>query len=117
MRCVWRAATPVPRTWLRRPPPSTSQRRSPTARRSWCPPSAPHRPGGPRLRVAARGLVDLNSATPEELDTLPGIGPVTVQKIVAARTERPFATLEEAVEREVLNNGQLEKIRDLATVR
>lgn len=62
------------------------------------------------------GLVNLNTATPEELDALPGIGPVTVQKIVAARTERPFATLEEAVERDVLNSGQLEKIRDLATV-
>lgn len=62
------------------------------------------------------GLINLNTATPEELDTLPGIGPVTVQKIVAARTERPFASLEETVEREVLNNGQLEKIRDLATV-
>lgn len=64
----------------------------------------------------AGGLVDLNRATPEELDALPGIGPVTVQKIVAARSERPFASLEEAVERDVLNNGQLEKIRDLATV-
>ena len=62
------------------------------------------------------GLVDLNHATPEALDALPGIGPVTVQKIVAARTERPFASLEEAVERGVLNNGQLDKIRDLATV-
>jgi competence protein ComEA len=64
----------------------------------------------------AGGLVDLNSATPEELDGLPGIGPVTVQKIVAARQERPFSSLEDAVERGVLNNGQLEKIRDLATV-
>ena len=73
--------------------------------------------GGTAPSGGGGGLVDLNSATPEELDTLPGIGPVTVQKIVAARTERPFATLEEAVEREVLNNGQLEKIRDLATVR
>ena len=73
--------------------------------------------GGSAAPGGAGGLVDLNSATPEELDALPGIGPVTVQKIVAARSERPFATLEEAVEREVLNNGQLEKIRDLATVR
>lgn len=61
------------------------------------------------------GLIDLNTATPEELDTLPGIGPVTVQKIVAARQEQPFASLEEAVERDVLNRGQLDKIRDLAT--
>ena len=77
-------------------------------------------PGGGGSPVAATGssdaLVDLNHATPEELDTLPGIGPVTVQKIVAARTERPFASLDETVERGVLNKGQLDKIRDLATV-
>lgn len=72
--------------------------------------------GGSAAPGGGGGLVDLNSATPEELDALPGIGPVTVQKIVAARADRPFASLEETVERDVLNNGQLEKIRDLATV-
>jgi competence protein ComEA len=61
------------------------------------------------------GLVDLNTASPEELDALPGIGPVTVQKIVAARQEQPFSSLQEAVDRKVLNRGQLEKIADLAT--
>jgi competence protein ComEA len=64
---------------------------------------------------AAGGPIDLNTATPEELEALPGIGPVTVQKIVAARSERPFASLEEAVERGVLNRGQLEDIQELAT--
>ena len=61
------------------------------------------------------GIVDLNTATPEELEALPGIGPVTVQKIVAGRTERPFASLEDAVERGILNRGQLEDIQGLAT--
>ena len=70
----------------------------------------------PGAAPGSNGLIDLNHATPEQLDTRPGIGPVTVQKIVAARTERPFASLEETVERGVLNNGQLDKIRDLATV-
>ena len=65
---------------------------------------------------AGSGLVDLNRATPEELDALPGIGPVTVQKIVAAREERPFSSLDEAVERKVLSSSQLDKIRDLVTV-
>lgn len=61
------------------------------------------------------GLVDLNSATPEQLEALPGIGAVTVQKIVAARQERPFASLEDAVQRGVIHRGQLEDIRELAT--
>lgn len=60
-------------------------------------------------------LVNVNTATPEELEALPGIGPVTVQKIVAGRAEQPFATLEEMVEREVIDRGQLEDIRDLVT--
>lgn len=62
------------------------------------------------------GLVDLNSASAEALDALPGIGPVTVQKIVAARTEQPFRTLEELVTRQVLTNSQLTKIRGLVSL-
>jgi competence protein ComEA len=60
--------------------------------------------------------VNLNSATPEELEALPGVGPVTVQKIVAARAEQPFTTLDEMVERDVLDRGQLEEIRSLVTL-
>lgn len=64
---------------------------------------------------AAGGPVNLNTASPEELEALPGIGPVTVQKIVAARQERPFASLEDAVQRGVINRGQLEDLQGLAT--
>jgi competence protein ComEA len=65
---------------------------------------------------AGSGLVNLNTATPEELDALPGIGPVTVQKIVAGRAERAFSTLDELVERKIMNRGQLDDIRDLVTI-
>ena len=65
---------------------------------------------------AGGGLVNLNTASPEALEALPGIGPVTVQKIVAARQERPFATLDELLERGVMHSGQLEDIRDLVTL-
>ena len=70
---------------------------------------------GGRSAAGAGGLVDLNTATPEELEALPGIGAVTVQKIVAARQERPFASLDDAVTRGVIHRGQLEDIRGVAT--
>ena len=75
-------------------------------------PLASREPGG----GGAGGLVDLNSASPDALDGLPGIGPVTVQKIVAARSERPFSSLGELVTRKVLSNAQLDKIRALVTL-
>ena len=72
--------------------------------------------GGGGGASAGSGLVNLNTATPEELEALPGIGPVTVQKIVAARAEQPFASLDELLAREVLNRGQLDDVRDLVTL-
>lgn len=74
-------------------------------------------PGGSASATGAGdgGPVNLNTATPEELEALPGIGPVTVQKIVAARQEQPFASLDDAVQRGVINRGQLEDIQGVAT--
>lgn len=53
------------------------------------PPPPPPVPGGAAsARPGAPGSpLDLNAATPDQLDDLPGVGPVLAQRIVAYRTE------------------------------
>jgi competence protein ComEA len=73
--------------------------------------------GGSAGGDAAGGLVNLNTASASELDALPGVGPVTAQKIIDARAEKPFATVDELKERKVLGAAAFEKLRDQVTVR
>ena len=61
------------------------------------------------------GPLNINTASADELEALPGIGPVTVDRIIDGRRERPFSSLEDAVERGVLNRGQLDDLEGLAT--
>lgn len=61
--------------------------------------------------------VDLNTATVEELDTLPGVGPVTAAAIVAWRSANgSFGSVEQLGEVDGIGPARLEKLRDLVRV-
>jgi competence protein ComEA len=65
---------------------------------------------------ASNGLIDLNTATAEALATLPGIGPVKAQAIIAYREQRPFQSVDQITEVSGIGSATYEKIRGLITV-
>jgi competence protein ComEA len=81
----------------------------------WSPPPGAGLAGG--LGPGAEP-VDLNAATQEVLETLPGIGPALARRIVEDRGARgPFASMEELTRVSGVGPALLERIRPLAVVR
>jgi competence protein ComEA len=61
-------------------------------------------------------LIDLNSATQAELESLPGIGPVTATKIMESRAGAAFRSVDELRERGLVGEKTFEDLRALVTV-
>ncbi len=74
-------------------------------------------PGSVPGEPGAVPLVDLNTATLEQLDTLPGIGPVTGQAILDWRAANgSFTSVDELLEVDGIGDATLADLRDLVTV-
>ncbi len=63
-------------------------------------------PEGARRTVAE---VDINSATPQQLNALPGFGPAYTRRVIAGR---PYRSKNQLVTRGVIPQAEYERIRD-----
>ena len=57
--------------------------------------------------------VSINTATQDELEALPGIGPVSANKIINGR---PYTSLEELISKKIISSSTFEKIKELITL-
>jgi competence protein ComEA len=72
---------------------------------------------GSSAGAPAGGKIDLNRATLEQLDTLPGVGPVTAQRILDWRTQHGrFSAVEQLREVEGIGERRFSQLRTQVTV-
>src|SRR5437868_1242364 len=57
------------------------------------------------------GLVNINTATEKQLDSLPGVGPKQAKAIVVWRSKTPFSRIEEIVKVKGFGKKKFEKLK------
>jgi competence protein ComEA len=77
---------------------------------------APVSAGGSLAAPTAVGRISLNRGSMADLESLPGIGPATAQRIVEQRQRSAFTSVEELLELKIVNSGTFARIKDLVGV-
>ena len=99
--------------------PGTLQRLAPHLDFSTASAASTARPSRTALRSSATrapSRVDLNRAPAATLETLPGIGPALARRIVAARAERPFSSVEDLERVPGIGPATMARLRPLVAV-
>jgi competence protein ComEA len=71
---------------------------------------------GPNQNQQNQSCININSASLEELQQLPNIGPATAENIISARQNGPFLTKDDLLEVKNIGPATLEKIKDLICI-
>jgi competence protein ComEA len=93
---------------------SQAPQTAPSAKPGAPPAAAPAKPApakpAPAAKPAAQAdLLDINSATKEQLDALPGIGEARSEAIIKGR---PYKGKDELYQKKILSKGLYDKIKD-----
>ena len=64
-------------------------------------------------QLPSKKIVNINTASREELEALPGIGKITAQKII---DNRPYSSIEELLQKKILRKSVYEAIKDRLTL-
>lgn len=67
----------------------------------------------PETALDNAGMININSATADQLDSLPGIGAATAEKII---TNRPYDKVEDLVTKKVVGQKVFNEIKDKITL-
>lgn len=65
---------------------------------------------------ADNGLININTASADELKTLSGVGDVTAEKIIEYRSSKAFKSIEDIMSVDGIGSKTYEKIKDRITV-
>jgi competence protein ComEA len=77
--------------------------------------AAPLPPGpattGKARRAAGTGVLNLNTATLDQIDALPGVSPTLAAAVVAERTARPFGRPDDVMRVRGMSKTRFERLR------